>query len=318
MALSWSFTLVYLCRHMKRMERGDSSFSLSRLRSQLRVTIMGIVQTVLSLLFFCFSFLNWYYVGQYDKDGYLYQGIILFFSFGTTLNLGLSQSLLRKRAADLSMSSCMWLSVFYYTKIVPVQQDFLIWIKRNSKTIIYCGLLWDSSIIVTIIALNSSFTCSEVSTNFTGNLLNFSALVNVEANTLLSIESLEHIHMLIFIILMGVSWSFTLVYLCRHMKRMERGDSSFSLSRLRSQLRVTIMGIVQTVLSLLFFCFSFLNWYYFSQYDQNDYIYQTMILFFSFGTTLNLGLSQSLLRKRAADLFNQVFQIVRKLRPFPL
>uniref|UniRef100_A0A8C9RVV7 Taste receptor type 2 n=1 Tax=Scleropages formosus TaxID=113540 RepID=A0A8C9RVV7_SCLFO len=217
-----------------------------------------------------------------------------------------------------SLSSSMWLSIFYYTKIVQAQQVFFIWMKRNIKAIVYCGLTIYSFIFLTQLGMFFLWLSSKMSHNFTGNPLNVTSEVVTESTLFLISEILDAIYIFSFTTLMALSWSSTLVYLCRHMKRMEKSSSPFASSRLRSQLRVTIMGIIQTGLSAFYVLFVYLYWYNLCQYDQNFYAIETVYSVFCFVTTLNLGLGQSLLRKRAADVFNKIYSVclvVRKLRP---
>uniref|UniRef100_A0A8C9W1D8 Taste receptor type 2 n=1 Tax=Scleropages formosus TaxID=113540 RepID=A0A8C9W1D8_SCLFO len=213
-----------------------------------------------------------------------------------------------------SLSSSMWLSIFYYTKIVQAQQAFFIWVKRHIKAIVYCGLTIYSFIFFTQLGMFLLWLSSKMSNNFTGNSLNVTSEVVTESTLALILSILDAIYIFSFTTLMAHSWSSTLVYLCRHMKRMEKSSSPFASSRLRSQLRVTIMGIIQTGLSAFYVLFVYLYWFCLKQCDKNYSPLQTVYSFFCFVTTLNLGLGQSLLRKRAADVFNKMYSTVRKLR----
>uniref|UniRef100_A0A8C9S2V3 Taste receptor type 2 n=1 Tax=Scleropages formosus TaxID=113540 RepID=A0A8C9S2V3_SCLFO len=303
MALSWSATLVYLCKHMKRMQTNSVSFSSAGLRRQLRVIIMGIIQTALSLFFFCFSVLYWYYLLQYDQNYYLCETVYLFLSFGTTVNLGLGQSLFRKKTAKF-LTCSVWLSVFYYSRIVPAQQAFFIWIKKNIKTIIYCGLTLEHFLNLTQFFLGTPWMSNQRNDIFTENQ-NVTSQVDTKSIIYIFLQVLNFSNIFFFIVVMALSWGSTLVYLCRHMKRMEMISSRFSSSRLRSQFRVTIMSVVQTGLSLSFVFFIYLYWYYLKLYDQNFYAIETTYSLFSFGTTLNIGLGQSLIRKKIANCFKK-------------
>uniref|UniRef100_A0A8C9SA04 Taste receptor type 2 n=1 Tax=Scleropages formosus TaxID=113540 RepID=A0A8C9SA04_SCLFO len=204
-----------------------------------------------------------------------------------------------------SMSSCVWLSVFYHTKIVPSQRTFFTWVKRNIKTVVYCGLVVDRIFLLAEVIFSTIF---DVSVNTVSNC-------TVTASYMVKINFAFHFfflaYMLFFVGTMSLSWGSNLVYLCRNMKRIEMSGSPFS-SGLRSQMRVTITGIIQTVLHLFCSLYLLLEWFNFIQDDLRYRNIRTVFLFFSFGTTVNFGLSQTLIRNRAAGVFNKAFQLNRK------
>uniref|UniRef100_A0A8C9SYB2 Taste receptor type 2 n=1 Tax=Scleropages formosus TaxID=113540 RepID=A0A8C9SYB2_SCLFO len=312
---SWSSTLVYLCRHMKRTRTSSSSFSSAALRRQLRVTMMGIIQAGLSVFFLIFTVLYGYYLFQNDQNFFLIESSHLLLSISTTVNLGLGQSLFRKRAADLFYKvrqTVGKLSIFYYTRIVPPRQAFFVWIKRKIKTIVYCGLILNTVFILVLSTANLPRMIHDMMNSFTENSLNTTNGLEVNPAVSWILQVSGGLYICFFSVTMALSWGATLVYLCRHMKRMQLSGSQSSSSRLRSQTRVTIMGIIQTALSFFFLFIAFLHWCYLYKYDRNNYVTVTMCSFFSTSTTVNLGLGQSVFRKRVANLFSKVFPSVRK------
>uniref|UniRef100_A0A8C9TRK5 Taste receptor type 2 n=1 Tax=Scleropages formosus TaxID=113540 RepID=A0A8C9TRK5_SCLFO len=296
MALSWGTTLVYLYRHMKRMETSGNSFFSSRLRSQLRVTILGIVQTGLHTSCSFLAVMDWFYLSRYDQQDYITSTAYSLFSFGSTVVLGLGQSML----AFSTMSCGVWLRLFYYTKIVPAQRAFSVWIKRNIKTIVYCGLVEDR-LFLSLELFYAATTFSSLK-NRNVTLSSMNETIILFDNALYSTGTfsvLQLIYVIFFIGTMTLSGVGTLVYLCRHMKRMETSDSPFSSSRVKTQLRVTIMGIIQTCLHAICFLLILLGWFHIEYHLAGYRVVQTIYSLFSFGTIVNLGFGQSLLRHRA-------------------
>ncbi|XP_048094455.1 taste receptor type 2 member 114 [Alosa alosa] len=210
-----------------------------------------------------------------------------------------------------SMSSNVWLSIFYYTKIVSSQNRVFVWVKRNINSVVYAGLIVDKIYLML-------FTISVVVPSFLATPANVSSLANTTAgledrsvwNSIRNVFRRVHIgYLLTFIWLMMWVWSCTLVYICRHMRSMEGSSSPFSNPKLLSQLRVVAQGIVQTVLyaisagSQLIGLFS-----YFVVLDVQDrvFLYNASIAVYTLGTTINLGLSQHLFRQRAVKVMTTV------------
>ncbi|XP_067117190.1 taste receptor, type 2, member 203 [Osmerus mordax] len=113
------------------------------------------------------------------------------------------------------MSSCVWLSVFYYSKIVPNQRPFFIWMRRNIKLVFYSCLTVDRLFIL----LDACAMTYEI----TQARLGLSLFSNTSTDD-----------------------GATLAYLRGHMKSME-GSSSFSSPLHQSQMRFTIMGLIHTL-----------------------------------------------------------------------
>ncbi|XP_076603686.1 uncharacterized protein LOC143330810 [Chaetodon auriga] len=98
----------------------------------------------------------------------------------------------------------------------------------------------------------------------------------------------------------------TFRYLRGHIRRVAQDGSRFSTPRVQSQMRVTITGVSQGVLYLLYSTF-----YLFDSFAYNLSSRMALSLWVSFtvtsvyisGTTVNLGIGQTTFRKRAAEVW---------------
>ncbi|XP_055004918.1 uncharacterized protein LOC129407523 [Boleophthalmus pectinirostris] len=103
LVLSSFSTVCYLHKHMKNLGKMGTSFSATRLRSQMRVTITGIFQGVLFFLFASYALCEVFvaeYSGKYI-DKYIWFSISTFFISGTTVTLGIGQNVFRQRIIDM-------------------------------------------------------------------------------------------------------------------------------------------------------------------------------------------------------------------------
>uniref|UniRef100_A0AAY4E3E0 Taste receptor type 2 n=1 Tax=Denticeps clupeoides TaxID=299321 RepID=A0AAY4E3E0_9TELE len=322
-ACSWA-TVCYLQRHMKNMEENRSSFSSPHLRSQIRVTVTGIIQGV--NYFICSAWISintgihFYYDPSYDDNYHISSFAICLYSLATTINLGvghmdewifalLNVPILMMYFAETSLTSSVWLNVFYFTQIVPCQKSFFIWMKKNIKPIIYFMLVTDRSIYLGENVASSYLffrAHSNFSTNTENNTLTNSTWVKINIYSFSCYTTKIVTLFLSLVVMVACSWA-TVCYLQRHMKNMEENRSSFSSPHLRSQIRVTVTGIVQGV--NYFICSAWISinngihFYYDPSYDDKFYISSFAISLYSLATTINLGVGQSLFRKRAADLW---------------
>ncbi|TKS67363.1 hypothetical protein D9C73_001313 [Collichthys lucidus] len=142
-----------------------------------------------------------------------------------------------------SMASSVWLNFFYYTQIVPAQRALFIWIKKNIKPIIYGSWLFEriySLFEVTIWALERSH-CPD----------NYNLTMDPdthEDDKCLEDILLPHVFSIRFSVclcIMLMSSGSTVVYLCRHVRRMMATGLPLSCPMFRNQLRVAVTGVVQ-------------------------------------------------------------------------
>uniref|UniRef100_A0AAY4D633 Taste receptor type 2 n=1 Tax=Denticeps clupeoides TaxID=299321 RepID=A0AAY4D633_9TELE len=324
MSASSLSTVRYLRHHMKNMEVSGSSFSTPQLQSQMRVTVTGIVQEALYFLVSSWIitkiclFQN--LVSTVDLDNHILVTVFTLYCFGTTINLGVGPqgyfqfavNAVAVLAIEANMISCGCLSAFYFTQIVPPRRSYFIWIKRNIKTIIYLGLLlYYFYFLIEWIVIGLVFydVFSQSRTDHTNSTSGAGPVQNLSGNVLgLSSSINTMIGCRIFVIwmslgVMTLSSCTTVRYLRRHMKNMESSSISFSSPQLQSQMRVTIIGIVQGLLYLLcalWFCVDvWLRAIEFIIFDIDRHISLTVYSLYCLGSSVNLGVGQSLFRQRA-------------------
>ncbi|XP_055735219.1 taste receptor type 2 member 8-like [Salvelinus fontinalis] len=223
--------------------------------------------------------------------------------------------------AFTSMSTSVWLNFFYYTQIVPAQRALFIWVKRNIKIIIYWGLFVDRVFFLFDLAVSTSIVYCLKNVEGNDNITYTSTNDTVSGSTdglyyteLVCFYS-KMIYMFFCLCLMvGSSWV-TVCYLRRHMKSMKESGSPFSSPRLHSQMRVTITGILQGILYFLCALWIFISFFSINFSVVFNYtFFNTVISLYMFGTTVNLGIGQSVFRQRAADIWLKAQQAVRSLK----
>ncbi|XP_062312169.1 taste receptor type 2 member 7-like [Osmerus eperlanus] len=238
MTYSWSRTVVYLRRHMKSIVDSSSSFSQPQLEAQMRVAVLGIVQSV--MLMFQLA----------------YQTVILLMVLKlTVLPLVSGVEFILEEifylSSFFSLTSVTWLSFFYFINIVPNTGKCFIWMKGHIKMVVYVimGLEKLFMFIYECIYITSQFIVKKQPFNST--TLN-ATLESSEINEFFSVNTIFMIihgtYLLACFVTMTYSWSRTVVYLRRHMKSIVDSSSSFSQPQLEAQMRVAVLGIVQSVI----------------------------------------------------------------------
>ncbi|XP_061082874.1 uncharacterized protein LOC133116885 [Conger conger] len=227
-----------------------------------------------------------------------------------------------------ALSTSTWQSVFYYVCIVPDRRPFLVWMKKNIKEIVYWALITDRILVLLDVVLKLILQTSAMQKGqlndiefgtFTLASLNDTGDMGDQSNAqVLLYASFFLFHCQVFIMLvhtLGVIFSSgaTVLYLWRHMKRMQATSSiSFSSPQLQSQWRVTVASLVQG--GLFIFCTvwiivtDLLRWLS-VDFDKNYHILTTVISLFSSGTTLILGWGQSLFRQQASSLWESAVKM---------
>lgn len=204
------------------------------------------------------------------------------------------------------MSSNVWLSIFFYTKIVSSQNTVFVWIRRNIATVVYAGLIVDKIYLVLFVStIEAPRFLASTPANDSSSPAN--ATVGLEDDSVwYSIQFVFtrfHLaYLLTFIGLMTWVWTCTLIYICRHIRSMEGTSSPLSNPKLLSQIRVVVQGIVQTVLYVITAGAQVIT--LFPKYVVLDpksrgYLLNISIAIYTLGTAINLGLSQHLFRERA-------------------
>ncbi|XP_049341067.1 uncharacterized protein LOC125804979 [Astyanax mexicanus] len=194
----------------------------------------------------------------------------------------------------VSINSCLWLNVFYYCQIVPARHPFLIALKRNIRPFVYSVLILDKFIFLNGFIVNFASYVLSLYKEYNSTK---TVMIN---NAVVPDMCLRVGYFFFSVCMMLASGCATISYLRRHMRNMEK--SSRSSARLQSQLRVTITGIVQTL--LYFLCSAWLILddvaYYFTSanFDPGAYIISTVVSLYSFGTNINLGVGQAVFREQ--------------------
>lgn len=223
--------------------------------------------------------------------------------------------------AFTSMSTSVWLNFFYYTQIVPAQRALFIWVKRNIKIIIYWGLFVDRAFFLFDLAVSTSllYFLKNVEGNDNSTYTSTNDTVSDSTDGLFYTVEVCFYFKVIYMffclcVMVGSSWV-TVCYLHRHMKRMKETGSTFSSLRLHSQMRVTITGILQGILYFLCALWILISFFSVNFSMVFSYtIFNTVISLYMFGTTVNLGIGQSVFRQRAADIWLKAQQAARSLK----
>ncbi|KAL2081161.1 hypothetical protein ACEWY4_023014 [Coilia grayii] len=212
------------------------------------------------------------------------------------------------------MSTSVWLSAFYYAKIVSSQSATLAWVKRNITAVVYGGLVVDKIyLFLFVFSITMPKLLAEAHTN-TNTSSPTNATVGDEDQTVwhsvrFYFRYVHVFYLLLFITLMFWAWGCTSGYLCRHVRRMEGSVSPFSSPQLRSQVRVAIQGIVQTVLYIVCavaqFIALFPEWLSLDG-RAREYVHNGSITFYALGTTINLGCGQHLFREKTVQVLTRV------------
>ncbi|XP_073710911.1 taste receptor, type 2, member 201, tandem duplicate 1 [Misgurnus anguillicaudatus] len=219
-----------------------------------------------------------------------------------------------------SFTASLGLNVFYYFQIVPTRRPFLIWVKMHIKLLMYLMLFFENIFFLfgfilrvlprRVFIPQVDFNSSSVALNVTSEGL------RVRHYLIMTDIGLRCIYSFVGIGIMVASNTSTVLYLWRHVRRMEDSSSSSAL-HYQMQKRVTIMSIIQT---LLFFFYSAwlmsdeimfrFNVFYF---DPSGNILYSVVGFYSFGTTIILGVGQTKFRVRAVEIGEKLVRLSHKV-----
>lgn len=256
--------------------------------------------------------------------------LLLLLQFFTTFELTLSVYGMFIFSLSTSMTASVWLNVFYYLQIVPSKRAISLWMKRNLKPVIYCIWVIEKLIIILTVVSIVVYNISLRDVFHDIQLLNITIttqllLIKVPSsvsNLASTTTVVNEIYFMTCLCIMSVSsWS-TAIYLSRHVRQMS--SKGLSCSRIRSQVRVTITGILQEAL------FVFLSLWTVFQYMLSDIVEgplphlslanTTIINLYMLGTSGNVGMGQAVFRQRALDLWHRAARCCttrRDCRPQP-
>lgn len=213
-------------------------------------------------------------------------------------------------ALSTSMTSFVWLNFFYYTQIVPAKRALAIWIKSNIKLIIYYIWLFEKILCVfnTSSLIGYKLVYYKMSLNSTVTVNEFISASSQFWWTMYFISAITiKVHFLFCLCIMVMSSCSTVVYLCKHMRRMVANGQPLSCPQFRSQMRVAVIGMLQGVM-YLFCCMWSIHKFVdegilTETYSNYKYSHFTVINLYMTGTTLNLGAGQGVFRQRVADIW---------------
>lgn len=216
-----------------------------------------------------------------------------------------------KALVYLTYSSCFssnaWMSQFYYIKIVPHRWAVLIWINKHVEAVVCAGFLVDQIVLLTAISIGTvPYLLPSSPFNSTASLLNGTATDPQRSLSLKLAEFCNLIYILYLtvpVLTLTFSWGKTFVYLRGHIKKMAQstGPASGASPQQQNQMRVTVMGIVQTALFLpsclwtIFTVFTYSTELLIS-IDGNRHLTLTVTSISALANIVCLGFSQSVFR----------------------
>ncbi|XP_067300914.1 taste receptor, type 2, member 203 [Pseudorasbora parva] len=148
-----------------------------------------------------------------------------------------------------------WISIFYHMSIVPQRHAILIWMKRNIRAILYVGFLLNQIMLLFALTLGTVayVLLGPVPVNLTSKELNTTSPAGNLESDLYLFQLANFLYLLYCtcpMITLLISWGKTFVYLREHMKTMGQSSESFSQPQQKSQMRVTVTGMLQAALFL--------------------------------------------------------------------
>lgn len=220
---------------------------------------------------------------------------------------------------SISMNASVWLNFYYYMQIVPSKSGAFVWIKRNLKPIIYC--IWVVEKLINGLIVSSILTFKISIINYLNdfelpNSTSTSYAIFLTSHLRFSVIATQIYILICLCVMLASSWC-TVVYLSRHTCQM--ASQGLSCSRFRSQVRVTASGILQGALYLMVslcvvaenLCFNVLATH--GSYLALSNI--TMINVYMMGTSVSLGVGQTVFRQRAVDLWHRAVRSCKTIKP---
>ncbi|KAI5628079.1 taste receptor type 2 member 10, partial [Silurus asotus] len=217
----------------------------------------------------------------------------------------------------ISVTSSLWLNVFYVCQIVPAECSVFICLKRNIKFFIYSAMIADKIFFMFGFSEGIALTVAETefphSYEYDSNATYTIQWDEVHAKiyTLYYIFIvnlwLRFSYLLLCLFVMLTSSCATILYLRKHMKSMEASSSSLSSPCLQRQMRVTITGIIQTFLYFLCSVWILIRDFVVFvlqqiTFDLNGRICCSVVCLYSLGSTVNLCVGQKIFRERAVEI----------------
>ncbi|XP_017546941.2 taste receptor type 2 member 1-like [Pygocentrus nattereri] len=229
-------------------------------------------------------------------------------------------------AMRTSVTSILWLNVFYYCQIVPAQHPPFIWMKKNIRVFIYSALIMDKFFFMFEFSLGIAYRATyrefdeyNAETNFNTTHLQWYAVIHKKLDTVSDVlyadTWIRLAYFLLCLFVMSASSCATVLYLQRHMKSMEESSRSFSSPRLQKQMRVTITGSIQAL--LYFLCSTWLLvrellvFVFYLEIDLNGHLFCTVACLYSLGITINLSVGQTVFRQQVIHVLQICLQTLK-------
>ncbi|XP_056896168.1 taste receptor type 2 member 1-like isoform X1 [Takifugu flavidus] len=249
---------------------------------------------------------------------------VLFFFVNASIGLIVSIFGIFIFSLSTSMTTTVWLNFLYFIQIVPLKSPVFLWMKRNHKATIYCIWMVEKLIIgitVTSIVMFDVSVFSQIS-----DLMSFNATFNSDTvfnklpSHLIKLAKatmiMNEVYFVICLFIMSLSSLSTAIYLSRHLRQMASKVRSCSL--FRSQVRVTVTGILQGALYVLLSAW-ILSRFMFYDIVVGPAAYMTLanitvINVYMMGTIVNLGVGQAVFRQRAVDLWHRAARCCTTMR----
>lgn len=200
-----------------------------------------------------------------------------------------------------SMMTSVWLSVYYYIQIVPLQRAFFLWVKKNIKLVIYTALIYQEVLIHVFGAAD----CVNALVNYSTSTCN-GTLLECERHLFSTTAGfyIMKLHVMGCLVMMTVSNFSTFNYLRSHMKKVAQGN--VLTQKTASQLRTANAAVFQGVIYFtycIFYLFSSFTVTFSPSHVIGTWISLTFTTLYIFGTTINMGIGQTLFRQRVAGVW---------------
>uniref|UniRef100_A0AAY5EFD0 Taste receptor type 2 n=1 Tax=Electrophorus electricus TaxID=8005 RepID=A0AAY5EFD0_ELEEL len=152
---------------------------------------------------------------------------------------------------EISITSSIWLNVFYYCQVAPAQHPVFIWLKKNIRVFIYSALIMDRLLFLFGFMANLAYIIKERQKDVrVMDAMQNRTSMDFLLNTLTSDFPLRLAYISLSLCVMSASICAIVLHLWKHMQNMKEGSSSFSSPQLLSQLRSSLTGIIQAFLYL--------------------------------------------------------------------
>lgn len=199
-----------------------------------------------------------------------------------------------------SMITTAWLSFYYHIKIVPLHRAFFLWVKKNIKVIIYAALLQQEVLVCLFGVMN----CVNVSLHNPNNCNGTLQECQPRFFYISFCFYIMKVYLIVCFVIMTLSNFSLFHYLRSHMKKVAQGN--IVTHTMASQLRAANAAVFQGVIYISFCILYFFNAFTFALSSSliiGIWISLTGIILYVFGTTINLGIGQTLFRERAVCIW---------------